>query len=288
MLEEKTYRFAEFVRVLRESTEHGVGIDPEITNDNAKNNTDAAEDIMKQTAEYDNVDVREEKEDEVGNSIDLNKALLDLNYAEEPSDDFKARSQANVHGFPSVENEKTSSAKDNDSLGYEGNKKFYSEKSKASKEQEKKDADIRHAGLTTHNLDRKNFERTTAYKNESKQHNMKRLTLHGTTFLNESDVLSRIPDDYRKDGNRFMMEDREGNQYIIECKKDTILDFVHAHVEGVYNKKKLDEQRARMNQLAGYRSSVHANNALNESQRHAEDVKFGDLLNKLRDLTKED
>ena len=43
-----------------------------------------------------------------------------------------------------------------------------------------------------------------------------------------------------------------------------------------------------MNQLAGYRSSVHANNTLNESQRHAEDAKFVDLLNKLRDLTKED
>lgn len=290
MLEEKTYRFGEFVRVLSEEAKHsqpGVAIDPQIIKDNAKNNAEFVKETMKQTAEYDNVDVREEKEDEVSNSIDLNKALLDLNYAEEPSDDFKARSKANVHGFPSVENEKSSSAKENGGLDYEGNKKFYSEKAKASKEQEKKDADIRHAGLTAHNLDRSNFERPTAYKNESKQRNMKRLTLHGTTFLNETDVLSRIPDDYRKDGNRFMMEDRDGNQYIIECKKDTVLDFVHARVEGVYNKKKLDEQRSRMNQLAGYRSSIHANNSLNESQRRAEDATLGDLLNKLRGITKE-
>ena len=47
----------------------------------------------------------------------------------------------------------------------------------------------------------------------------KRLIFKKTTFVNESQMLSRIPEEYKVDGQKIYMKDCKGNEYIVECRK---------------------------------------------------------------------
>lgn len=280
MVTETRCTFGELLQTLNERSESKPVIGKGVIRTDAENNTKATEDIMKQTAEYNDVEQAERKTNPE-NEVDLNKSLLDLNYIYSPSDDFKERVKAQVHGFPSVENEKNSDVKENDSLDYEGNKKFYDDRKEVADERNQVAADYAHAGLKAHNLDKKYFEKENALTNENKR-TMKRLTFHGTTFLNEEDMTRRIPDDYRKDGNTFIMEDKEGTQYVVECKADTVIkSYVHTHVTGVYNPRQLHEQVNRMNQLSGYKHTDLKRN-LSAQGRMDEDTRMRVMLDSIR------
>lgn len=267
---------------ISEANEGKPKIDPKIIRDDAKNNTEATEDILKKTAEYNDVgEIKRNTPPE--NPVDGNKTTLDANYTVEPSQDYKDRVKAQVEGYPSVANKKTSDVKENDSLDYEGNKKFYNDREEISKEREKEMAQLRQSGLTAQHLDPKKFERDTVYtkSNESK---MKRLTFK-STFLNEADVLKRIPEDYRKDGNRFIMEDQEGTQYVIECKADTVVkNFIHTNVEGIFNERKLQEEKNRMMHLAGYKHS-DMKCTPGRAGRLNEDTQFGRMMDVMRKIS---
>jgi hypothetical protein len=56
-------------------------------------------------------------------------------------------------------------------------------------------------------------------KNESVQSKMKRLKFNKTSFISETHVTSLIPEQYKTPGNKFMMIDKNGNEYLIECNK---------------------------------------------------------------------
>lgn len=280
-----TYGFKQFMQIV-EAGRADIKIDPKIIRDDAKNNTEATSEILKQTAAYNDVgEIKRNTTPE--NPVDGNKTTLDANYTVEPSQDYKDRVKAQVEGYPSVANKKTSDVKENDSLDYEGNKKFYNDREEISAQREKEMAQLRQSGLTAQHLDPKKFERDTVYTktNENKQM-IPRLTFK-STFINEADVLKKIPEDYRKDGKRFMMEDQEGTQYVIECKADTIIkNFVHPQVVGVFNEKKLQEQKDRMMQLAGYRYS-DAKTSLSRKGRINEDAEFGNLLKSVKTLSEQ-
>jgi len=51
-------------------------------------------------------------------------------------------------------------------------------------------------------------------KNENK---IKRLKFNKTVFLNENHVKSLIPEQYKTPGNKFVMVDKAGNEYLMEC-----------------------------------------------------------------------
>lgn len=271
MVTEEKYTFREFAQKMNERSESKPVIGKDVIRTDAENNTKAAEDIMKQTAEYNDVEQAERKTNPE-NEVDLNKSLLDLDYIYAPSQEYKDRVKAQVHGFPSVENEKNSDVRENDSLDYEGNEKFYDNRKKVADERGEAEAEYAHAGLKARELDKKYFEKKNALTNENRR-TMKRLTFHGTTFLDEEDMTRRIPDDYRKDGNTFIMEDKEGTQYVVECKADTVIkSYIHTHVTGVYNQRQLHEQIDRMKELSGYKHSdmkcrLSAQGRLNEEDR---------------------
>lgn len=259
--EKKVYTLSEFCRVLKESQEFKAKKGENVESEDKKNNEKAVNDILKQGKEFDGGLSDEKKKENPRDITDYNKTTLDNDFAYEPSKEYKDRVKAQVHGFPSVENEKNSKIEEeNDSLDFEGNKDFYEQNA----EKRKKVADARqtdkHAGLKSHNLPKETFKDNTLYTNESRK--MKRLNFSKTVFLNEAEMMKKIPDDMKIDGNKFYMKDAVGNEYLVECVKDKVInDIIHTKVVDYKNKEKIDEAFKRMKELYGYKSSVGTQNS---------------------------
>lgn len=284
MLEAKTYTFSELMEVITESSDNKPVVGKNVWKDNTQNNVKAVKDIMKQTDDYNDVKTSE-RSTNPENIKDFNKTTLDVNFSYEPSKEYKERVKAQVNGYPSVENEKNHKNNDEldetDSLNYEGNKEFYKQNSEKQKEISDKKSDIKHAGLKSHNLPKKDFEDKNIFTNEDKK--MKRLT-YNKEFLSESQVLNKIPDNYKVDGNKFIMADKNNVQYVIECVKDKHIDYVYTNIVKVIQPEKvINETFNRMKELYGYKSSEY-NQTSNAKTRQIENDKLSENLNIVKKL----
>lgn len=259
--EKKVYTLSEFCKVLKESQEFKARKGKNVESEDKKNNEKAVNDILKQGKKFEGGLSDKKKKENPRDITDYNKTTLDNDFAYEPSKEYKDRVKAQVHGFPSAENEKNSKIEEeNDSLDFEGNKDFY----KQNAEKRKKVANARqtdkHAGLKSHNLPKETFKDNTLYTNESRK--MKRLNFSKTVFLNEAEMIKKIPDDMKIDGNKFYMKDAVGNEYLVECVKDkAINDIIHTKVVDYRNKEKIDETFKRMKELYGFKSSTGTQNS---------------------------
>ena len=222
MITEGLYTFSEIQAIIKESNEFKPKKGVNVERDNARNNEKAVDDIMKETEKLEVKAKKEERKTNPELEKDLNKTTLDLDFAYEPSDDYKERVKAQVHGFPSKQNEETTDIEKNDSLDFEGNKSFYEEQSEKSKNHSKLKSDIKHSGLTSRELDKENFKDKKIFK-ENKT--MKRLHFKNTRFLSESQMLSKVPEDYKVDGNIFLMKDSVGSEFIVECVVDEQFNY---------------------------------------------------------------
>lgn len=259
--EKKVYTLSEFCRVLKESQEFKARKGKNVEREDKENNDKAVNDILKQSKKFDGGLSDEKKKENPRDITDYNKTTLDNDFAYEPSKEYKDRVKAQVHGFPSVANEKNSKIKEeNDSLDFEGNEDFYEQNAEKRKEVADARQTDKHAGLKSHNLPKETFKDNTLYTNESKK--MKRLNFSKTVFLNESEMMKKIPDDMKIDGNKFYMKDAVGNEYLVECVKDkAIQDLIHTKVIDYKNKEKINETFKRMKELYGYKSSTGIQNS---------------------------
>ena len=257
----KVYTLSEIRDILREGQEFKAKKGETVDSEDKKNNGKAVNDILKKTKEYDGGLSDEKKKENPRDVDDYNRTTLDNDFAYEPSDDYKERVKAQVHGFPSVKNEKDTKIKEeNKALDFSGNDDFY----KSQSEKRKKIANARetdkHAGLKSHNLPKETFKDNTIYTNESKK--MKRLHFNKTVFVNESQMLKKIPDDMKFNGNKFFMKDSVGNEYLIECVQDKVIkDIIHTNIINYENKEKLNETFDRMKQLYSFKSSNNVQNS---------------------------
>jgi hypothetical protein len=283
MLSEGVYTISELQRILAESAnESKPKIDPKVIRDDAQNNAKAVKDIMKETGAMEDKATNEKRDTPPENLYDTNKTTLDVNFAYVPSKEYKDRVKSQVHGFASKEHEKNADV--DDSIDVSGNKDFYDERENISKEQNEKETEERHAGLKAHNKDKKEFEDNTIYKNESKK--MKKLHFKNTVFLSEAQIIKKVPDDYKFDGSRFIMEDKNNNEYLIECKvDDNLKSFTQIKVTKKDTKEQIEEQIKRMQELCGYKSSDYFKDTTCESRKH-EDEALPKLINELKDMEK--
>lgn len=278
MLENRKYTFGELMRVLQESSEMKPVMGKNVQKDNSQNNEKAVKDILKQTEKYNKVKETKRKAN-LENINDYNKTTLDVNFASEPSKAYKDRVKAQVNGFPSVDNEKNSKIKDNKSLDFEGNKEFYDNNKKKTKEIAKRKQNVKHAGLKSHNLPKEDFKGNNVF-NESKK--MKRL-IYNKEFLSEDHVLRKIPDDYKIDGNRFMMKDIKGTEYIIECTKDKKVDYVYSKIVSIKNPLTINEEFDKIKHLYSYSPSNY--NASSTCQgRQKENTMVMENINNIKRL----
>ena len=111
---------------------------------------------------------------------------------------------------------------------------------------------------------------------ESKK--IKMLTFKNTQFISEGHMMSRIPDEYKKEGNRFVMKDSADNQYLVEWHSNEPM------VTKKPNMRLVNEQKERMKQLWGYKSAEAKTST--SSFRIQEDREFADMVKKAREARK--
>ncbi len=266
MLEKnKAYTLSEFCKVLKESQEFKAKKGENVEKENKKNNDKAVNDILKQGKEFDGGLSDKGKRENPRDTVDFNKTTLEVDFTNEPSEEYKERVKAQVHGFPSAKNEKDSKIeKDNEGLDFKGDKDFYDERSKVAKIRSDRKYDLKTSGLQSKELAKnddfdKEFKDKTVFTNESKK--MKRLHFSKTVFLNEAEMLKKVPNDMKIDGNKFYMKDSVGNEYLVECVKDKVIDqIIHTKVVDYTNKEKMNEAFNRMKELYSYKSSGNVQN----------------------------
>lgn len=286
MLENKVYSFSELRTLLTEgknefNPKFGKGY-------NAKNegnqNEKAVKDITKQVKDMDGgLQDKVERKTNPENIDDRNKTTLDYDYAYEPSEDYKERVKSQVHGYSSKSAEENANKKNFEKIGgFEGNEKFYNDRSKIRNKDAEEKQSYKHSGLRAHNLPKEIFKDKTLFTESRK---MKRLHFKHTTFLNEEQMLKRIPDDYKFDGSKFLMKDSKGNEYLVECKKDALCEsYIHTNViSHNCGKQTVNEALDKFNHLCGYKSSDY-NTKVNQV---SESKEYNDMLNITRKLVTE-
>ena len=280
----KRYTFSELNKILMEShNEFNPRIGDKVESEDKKNNEKAVDDIMKQSKEFDGGITDKKKNTNKEDVQDFNKTTLDVNFASEPGDAYKERVKAQVHGFPSVENEKNSKIKEeNKSLDFDGNADFYDAQKKKSKEVSDMQADIKHAGLKARELPKEHFENDTLFK-ENKA--MKRLHFKNTVFLSEAQMLKKVPEEFRSADGRFIMKDASGTEYLVECSYNKTFKHGKLTVVNKTNKDQINEQLGRMRQLFDYNSSSYMGGT-NSVSRKNETSSLSEMIDRVKDMEK--
>ncbi len=109
---------------------------------------------------------------------------------------------------------------------------------------------------------------------------IKKLNFKRTKFLSENHMLSKIPDCYKTEGNRFIMNDSDGTSYLVEWS-----NIDKPIVEKRLSKKIVAEEVNRIKSLFSYDCSKR-NKISTVDSRNEEDKCFGSVLDKARKLTK--
>ena len=180
--------------------------------------------------------------------------------------------------------------------GDKENEKIYKEFKKSGEEQQKNEKELKKSGLQAREWPDEVFDKDNMYesrdgfdmrkmlnslneKTTRKQFNeshVKTVLFKKTEFLNEAHMISRIPDDFKKNGTSFKMKDKNGSEYLVEWDNNKANIIEHT------NKKGMDESISRMKELFDYRPSdtkTNYSDRLNEN-----DDKFQETLNKMRKI----
>lgn len=280
MLKEGLYTISDLNRIIKEGNEFRPTMGVNVVRDNTKNNEKAVGDIMKETSKLEKGAKTSKKASKSELDQDWNRTTLDSHFAYEPSREYKERVRAQVHGFPSKENEENSDTEENESLDYEGNKEFYKEQTSKSKKINDNDMEIKRSGLAARTKPKENFKNQTIF-NENKT--MKRLHFKNTRFLSESQMLSKVPEDYKTDGNVFLMKDCTGAEFIVECTVDDRFNFAKFNVVTKPTKKALNEEFNRMEKLYEYKSEDYNTGTTNQSRKD-EDCNVANMLNIMKNI----
>lgn len=271
-MDERTYTLKELKSLISESaTEFKAKLGNDVVSNDKKNNQTAYSDAQKRAKELNGVEVQEPKKKELPEKIDDNKTTLDYTFDTDPGKEYKKRIKAQAKGYTSAIEEENDIEKAGDF-----NDDIYQQFKKSAQERAKKVEMGKKAGLTAREAPAGTFKKEDMF--ESKKISV--LNFKSTTFLNESQMISKIPDDYKVDGNRFKVKDAGENEFIVEWVDG------EANILSYENKKKLNESKDKFFHLMGYNSKDHVKNSTNYS-RLAESTEFRNILEKVRETIKD-
>ena len=260
----RKYNVSELRRIIAESAnEFKPVMGKNVEKDNVTNNEKAYKEMKQATEKYDGGARTENKK--IVAPMDDNKGMQDLEYTN-MNDDFKKRVQSQMKGYTSAEAEKQHKKDDF------GNAEFneitnMKEKNQAMAQGKNKAKEI---GLTSREIDKKEFENQTKSVFENK---ISTLKFKNTVFLTEQHMLQRIPDTFKVEGKKFIMKDKVNNEYLIEW----------AEEPKVLCTSKVNEQKNRIKELFEYKSNVQKSTS---QTRLEENNKFNNMLDKARFLMK--
>ncbi len=241
-----------------------------------RTNEKAYSDIKKETEKYDGGLTSKTKK--VGGGINAtdNKGMHDLEY-DSINKPFKDRVKSQMKGYVSKDAEDKHKNDEFGNATFDNDGNIYNAaKDHADAVKKGKDAAVE-IGLTGSKLNKSEVEKQRETMGESKK--IKMLTFKNTQFLSEGHMLTRIPDEYKTEGNKFIMKDSSDNQYLVEWHQKEPM------VTKKVNMTLVNEQKERMKQLWGYKSSEAKTST--SSFRVQEDKEFSDMVNKARKLMKD-
>lgn len=241
--------------------------------DNKKNNEKSYKDAEKAAKDYDG-GLKEQPKRKLYPKPDANKTTLDYNPQNEVSKEYKERIDAQAKGYTSKMEEENGIEKAGQFDDKGLIKKQFAD---AAEDYNKKKEILAHSGINGQNLPKE--KKNTMYENTTPQ--PKRLKFKKSTFLNEAQMLSKIPDEYKKDGQRIYMMDAADNEYIVECVKSQHSGFIETQVVGYNNKRKVNEQMNRINALFNYETEKPFA-PISNAEKMNENKIFGDLMNVAR------
>lgn len=244
-----TYKVEELKRIIRESqNEFKPVLGPNVESDNKKNSDKFYKDSEKRAKDYDG-GLKEPKKEPLAKSDNINRTMLGLNPVAEPSKEYKDRVKAQVQGYNSTAEKNNKIEKSGE---FDRNKDIL--KNFSDQEDDINDAktNLQKAGLVARELPEKDFKKNTVYENKLVP---KRLNFKHTTFVNEAQMLMRIPEEYKKDGQIIYMSDAAKNEYIVECSYSKKSGLMETNVIRKSNKLQEQKQLNRISELMGYSSS---------------------------------
>ena len=254
-MSEITYSVGELRRVIRESqqNEFKPKFGPNVERDDKKNAQDVYDEAERRAKNYDG-GLKTPEKMKLDPREDGNKTMLGLDYDAEPSDDFKKKVEVQAQGYASEKEKKNGIEK----VGDFDDRFYKAEKETVNKMADEKDS-VRTAGLVSRELkqDDDDYGKShTVFKgvNEDKRQ-MKRLTYHHTKFVNESQIFTKIPEDFKVDGNKFIVRDATDTEYLVEWCVDRKNNISEGRIINERNLKEADKTIDRMAELMGYNSS---------------------------------
>lgn len=280
------------------SNEFKAKIGPNVESEDKKNNGKAYSDAKKRAKDYDGGLSKEVGEEKAKfEKKDGNKTLLDYT-PENASDDYKKRVHAQMKGYTSVaemENgiEKCGDFSDNDNI-YKGIKK-------SGEEMHKNEEDFKTSGLQANKMPRKTFVKGEMYESKEgvdmrnmintlkeasympkpilkENAKLKTVYFKKTTFLNEEHMTSRIPDEFKNEGEQFKMKDKNGTEYIVEW------NHGKAEILSYENKQKINETMEKFHHITNYKSNMTRTSTTNKNLQ--ENVGVNRMLEIMREINK--
>lgn len=272
-----SYRVGDIKKFIRESSEFKPVVGDGVTRTNASNNDKSYKDAEKAAKDFDG-GLKPEKKGKLGVKPDTNKTTLDYNPTTPVSKEYKDRIDAQAKGYTSKLEEENGIEK---AAEFDNDGKIKKQFTDAAKEHNDAKEKLAHSGINGQNLPKE--EKETMFENKTPK--AKRLTFKHTKFVNENQMLSRIPEEYKKDGQKIYMKDSADNEYIVECVKSEKSGLIETIIIGYDNKRIVSEQMDRIKKLFDYeteklfasRSNVEK---LNENQSFQEMMDIARNLNK--------
>lgn len=267
---ERIYTINDLKSLIKESaSEFKAKVGDNVNATNKKENSKTYKDTKEKVKKFDGGGDETVQKRSLPEKEDGNKTTLDYEMSAPVGKNFQDKVKAQAEGYTSTLEKKN---------GIEKSAEFSDETYKQFKNAGKKLANnkvlAKKSGLTARELPNSVFEKPSLYENTKK---ISVLNFKNTTFINESQMISRIPDDYKFNGNRFKVRDSSENEFIVEWKDD------EAQILSYENKKKLNESIDKFFKLSGYNSKDFFKKSTNQT-RLSENKEFNEMIEKARKI----
>ena len=270
-----TYKVSDIRSMIQESAnEFKAKLGPGVKDKEQDINGKAYGDAEKRAKDYDGGladSVKIAKYDKT-KEADQNRTTLDYE-VDNVDQAYKDRVKAQALGYTS----KAEMENGIDKLGdYEGNKRIFDAlKDDADKWKDEREM-VKRGGLTARTTPEGTFEHDSLYENR----NVKTAYFKKTVFLTEGHMMSRIPDEFKSEGNMFRMKDKTGNEYLLEWRDN------RAEIVSHSNKQGMNESIERMKALYGFKASDYYKGTTASSRLAESEAGFTATLDKARDIIK--
>lgn len=287
-----TYKVSDLKKLVAESSnEFKAVLGPGVESENKKNNGKAYSDAKKRAKDYDGgleKEVGEEKPKY--EKLDANKTTIDYKI-DNASKEYKDRVKAQVKGYTSTQEMNNGIEKAGD---YSDNENIYNGIKDSGKKIHDAEREYKFTKVQTREKPRE-YERNEMYESKDgfdmrnmidafrsnttptvlKEH-VKTVYFKKTTFLSEDHMRSRIPDEFKKEGEQFKMKDKTGNTYLMEWKNN------EGKIIGHSNKTGMVESLDRMKEMYGY--STQDTNTTKSYRINEGESALADTLAKMRKI----